>query len=706
MNRTKLFFLFYISLILVFLYVKFLSMPIFAGDTDIWYHLSSGRYISEKGEIPKESYFSFISPAREWTDYYWLFQLIVYKVYLLGQYYGLVMLRFLLFFLATLISLLILFEGRKESADYPLLTIFFVLFLALLTQRYMLLRPHAFSYLFLLFMVYVLEVKKRYAKYLFLLGIAWSNIHGIEYPVMVFLLISYILDVIYERKKEGTSLEKADIRYILPLLFTCTTPFLTPHFFDLMVMPFVPISFAKHYIRELSEFSFSDFASVRIDNFLISYETLILLLFLLALLFLLNGLLKKTLKLRHLLLFLAGLALLSMGKRFAYECFILTLPLVRVSFIRVDFHRLKDEPLKIFIFSFILVSLFLPSLHLKKSLESFPRYPFSFKGLPHGVAIFLNKVNAQGSVLNHPNPGGYLQWLLYPKYRIFMDMEVPFLFTNEDMFVATRIFNFFDHELLKAVIKKYDPSFVIGPISSFGFKRMMERFPDYRMVFFDDSSVLYANIKHYPILVQEFELKKIDPYDMRSIPLESEETKREFERIIRFHPECAIANEYLSRLYLRKNDFESALNYAENIIKAYPESHLGYKIKADILTSMKSYKRAIYYYKKALQFNETPDTLFSLGKVYFEMGEFDHAYKLMVKAINLFSPGINHRDLYYVIKSAILSKKIKEASILFKYGMMMVPKDDKEYIEKYKELLRDLSEYFQGNMQLYGFPAH
>ncbi|MCX7857200.1 MAG: tetratricopeptide repeat protein [Deltaproteobacteria bacterium] len=708
MRYTKLAIFIYLIFFLFILYIQFFRLPIFAGDTDIWYHLNSGRYILEKLKIPKDSYFSFITPSREWVDYYWLFQVVVYGIYSIGEYYGLIILRGILFILATWFIFLFLFGSKKEDGEYPFLTMFFIYMVVLLYSRYTLLRPHDFSYLFLVLFLYILELKKSHVKYLPILGVAWANIHGVVYPVMVFIVIIYVLDLMYEKRKNRLSVGREDIPYVLPLLLTATTPFFTPHFTKLMVMPFVPISFAKHYIQELSTFSFLDFTSLRIEGFLVSYQTVVLILLFLTLMSFVYGLLQKTVRARHIVILFAGLMLLAKGKRFAHECFILAIPLIRSSAVPISFEGLKKESFRIIALAVFLILLIIPPMHFKKIFGSFPRYPFSFKNLPHGITLFLREIDAGGYVLNHPNPGGYLQWMLYPKYKIFMDMQIPFLFMNEDMFVALRIFNFFDQQVTDDLLKTYEPSFIIASIQSGGFKDLMRKFQDYRIVFFDDYYVLYVNRKHYPELVKKFELKKLDPYNLVNLPLESEESetiKSEFENILRFHPECGVANEYLSRLYLKKNELEKALIHAEKLIEAYPDSPQGFMLKGEILKEMKSYKRALVYLERAFKLSQTAEIAFKMGRIYFEMGDYERAYNLMVKSINVFAPFTSYRELYYVIKSAILSNRLREATILFDYGMRMIPKTDKEYLKKYIELMPYISSHLQESMQLYARPS-
>ena len=83
--------------------VHLAAWPILVQDTDIWYHLNSGRYLWTHLALPHDSFFSFVNPPRPLVDYYWLFQATVYGLFSQFGYYGLIALRaaLLLYFAAT-----------------------------------------------------------------------------------------------------------------------------------------------------------------------------------------------------------------------------------------------------------------------------------------------------------------------------------------------------------------------------------------------------------------------------------------------------------------------------------------------------------------------------------------------------------------------------------------------------------------------------
>ena len=73
--------------------VLLLGWPIVKLDTDLWFHLSNGKFLFEHHAIPSRAFFSFLASPREWIDYSWLFQAVVYGLYTWAGYGGLIVLR-------------------------------------------------------------------------------------------------------------------------------------------------------------------------------------------------------------------------------------------------------------------------------------------------------------------------------------------------------------------------------------------------------------------------------------------------------------------------------------------------------------------------------------------------------------------------------------------------------------------------------------
>ena len=56
------------------------ASPILVYDTDLWYHLRHASHLAETGQLVDSTDFSYL-PERPFTNYYWLFQILVLGVF-------------------------------------------------------------------------------------------------------------------------------------------------------------------------------------------------------------------------------------------------------------------------------------------------------------------------------------------------------------------------------------------------------------------------------------------------------------------------------------------------------------------------------------------------------------------------------------------------------------------------------------------------
>jgi tetratricopeptide (TPR) repeat protein len=272
-----------------------------------------------------------------------------------------------------------------------------------------------------------------------------------------------------------------------------------------------------------------------------------------------------------------------------------------------------------------------------------------------------------------------------------MDMEVPFLFTDEDMYVALKVFT--DDQVFNGILKKYDPPFISVPVRTTPFSRIIKKYPQFKPVFFDDREALYVNELRFPTIARAYSLEYIDPFTFsQSVPGLKDNPKAdavaaELERMYRIAPDNRVVNMGLSMIYCHKGDYPKAILHADAIIRNYPESHVGYAFKGDALKSARRYEEAINSYKDALKRSGGLITIHrDIGMIYFEQGQYRKAYDTFIRAANIYSPDTSYKDLYYVIYSAAGANLKKEARVLFHYGVQILPPGDTEWSAKYEEL--------------------
>jgi len=695
LKQQENYYLFYIILLFAYVSYYLVQWPIFAGDTDLWYHLNGGRYILQHGgAIPRDSsFFSFMTPPREWVDYYWLFQVLVYKIYTFSGYYGLIFLRTIIFLATIFIIYLILNRGIKNKPDlYTILL--FSLYMLILLPRFHLIRPHIFSYLFIALFIFIIELKPKYLFLLPFIAVSWTNLHGIEYPVMLLIALSYMAEFIFSHIISRTHINKNDLFFVVPLILSISAVFCTPHGAQLTWVPFIPTGFASLYINEIAHIKPEELFTFQIVKMTFAYGTVFNILFFVSCIAAITSLFNWNRKIGRFLIFAGGIVLLMKASRFRYECALLSLPILKDVLSEMcrefQFRRNIFRPVGAVA---VIIAMLITVLTLKNSSIDLPKYPFSHRNLPEGICTFLNKITeAKGTVFNHPNHGGYLQWMLYPKYKIFMDMEIPFLFINEDMFVVNNAFS--TETGLRGIVEKYHPSFIIAPIWNNKFKGLIAKYPEYRIVFFDETSILYVDKKQSPKIADEYELKEIDAYSIININISSimsekrdERVLKELSRLNNIYSGCILTNQLMAHLYIKKKDYAKSILYSENIIKNYPESTIGYKLRADALKDMGKYENAISEYKKAIDRTVNKVEIYrEIGAIYMKQQKYAKAYDTLKMITDPFSSATDYITMYDVCLAAILSGNQRDAEILFQYANALVPPENKEWIAKFIKL--------------------
>jgi len=378
----------------------FLVWPIVSfGSTDMWYHLNGGRYFFENGKIPQSGFFSFIAESRKWPNYYWLFQVFLYQLFTFGDYYALVIFRAFLY-LATVI-VIAFFLLRDETDDRRLLyfLILFTLFTYGLLQRYFVaVRPHAFSYLFIPLFLYLIEYKSRFLLALPLLAILWSNLHGIEYPVIFLISGAYLFEFLIGRRKGKAPLPKDMFFFVVPLVLTLWAVLINPLGFSLLQVPLHIPEYQFEYILELKSITFEDFFAFKLYPFSELVVATFKVLILVACFGCIKGIFLRKIRISHLLLFAGGMFLLTQAERFRYEAILLSLPLLKFN----PLYSPTRHPLQISNKIVVGISLFIVLVSLAFFGQIFGlrgRYPFSDTRFPQGAVAFLNHIRSGGRVL-------------------------------------------------------------------------------------------------------------------------------------------------------------------------------------------------------------------------------------------------------------------------------------------------------------------
>lgn len=671
--------------------------PIVVGDTDVWFHLSYGKYVFDHHAVPSHSYFSFLDPPAKFVHQSWLFSVVAYWIHSHAGYLGLILLRSAAYLVTVALILRSLLLSQPRGRANAWTAFVFAVCCLTLIPRGTLVRPHLVTYGLIAAFLFILEHRPRRALWLPVLGVLWSNLHGITYPVMALICLAYGAEIMVAQRK-GSAPVPADQRALFAsLILTLATPFANPHHVRLLALPFAPMGYESSFTMELAPLSVGQLLSFGIVGLAPSYQTVFNVLLCSAGLSVIAAVTSRRARVSHLLLCLGGALLLIRGVRFMNEFMLLSLPLLSASPpVQLNLApRLASKPVRVVVAGLLML---MPALLLRATFRHRPAYPLSTRNLPQGVVTFLTRIDAGGALLNFPNSGGYLRWMLYPKHQIFMDMEI---FDTQAFHLALHAFR--DPEALRKTLTRYDPSFITVPLTFGGFPELLQPFPEYVPVFFDDTEALYVNARQYPAIARQHALRDVDPFQLIGQPIDAflaEERTRgprlaELQRLLAIYPECGLINQLMALASNHDQAYEQALPFADAVIRTFPESPTGYLVKGDSLRGLKRFREAVTSYRAALARsgegagrNQIEK---QIGWSLLDAGRPREAYRVLKHAVDVFAPETSLEDAYRFGVAARLAgeRKIAEAVLVF-LQEFKVPPEDAEWAEKIRTQLAEV----------------
>ncbi len=156
MNKQKAFKAAFFILFFVFTFALF-SVEI--RDSDFWWHLKTGEYISATGDLPSTDPFAYTSLTKDPVNpeskrikfilrQYWLAQLIFYWIYSLFSFQGIILMRASIL---TLLIFLVYRSVRREGVGLYFSIALMVPAVLVFSSNFTGERPQLFSFLFLFF---------------------------------------------------------------------------------------------------------------------------------------------------------------------------------------------------------------------------------------------------------------------------------------------------------------------------------------------------------------------------------------------------------------------------------------------------------------------------------------------------------------------------------------------------------------------------
>jgi len=156
------------------------------NDPDFFWHLATGRWIAEHGELPQTDPFAYTTSLKAQEEFYrakiiltqyWLANLLQYGIFSLAGFNGIIGLRVLIFVLTLLV---IGVHLRKKELDVTAAVLLLLPFLFIF-RPYIGDRPNQMTFLLLALFMYLADAAKRGEKKGYLLPVVfavWANMHG------------------------------------------------------------------------------------------------------------------------------------------------------------------------------------------------------------------------------------------------------------------------------------------------------------------------------------------------------------------------------------------------------------------------------------------------------------------------------------------------------------------------------------------------
>lgn len=245
-----------IGLLLVFIMAA--RSPI---DSDMWWHLSAGRWMVEHGSILLKDVFSYTRPGETWISQAWLSEVILFLFYRIGGLKG------MSFFTASLavLSLSLLYP---RMSGHSLFKGFLLVLLAPVAGMVWSPRPQMFSLALLALLAILLDqyaTGRQKKMWLVLpLFILWSNLHAgyaLGLILMGAVIAGAILDHVLGRENETISYRQTGL-LALWMTGAWAVTAINPNGVKTWLIPFITVNIGS--LQELiSEWASPDFHDPR-----------------------------------------------------------------------------------------------------------------------------------------------------------------------------------------------------------------------------------------------------------------------------------------------------------------------------------------------------------------------------------------------------------------------------------------------------------
>ena len=442
------------------------------NGTDLWWHLATGRWISQHRSFPAQDPFSFTAHSK-WVIDSWLSDVVLYQW---SQLFGLYSLVYWKWILIVAIFLLLAKVCRRVSHE-QVAGFFAAIFAATVAQPFLDIRPHLFSLLCLVLLFLIVLDAKRSSRsrfvLLFALFLLWANLHaGVVLGVL-------LLPVLLARDYFHAAKRKAAIALTAGAwLITLANPNGTGVYRQSLVYA---LRFDDPFRARIAEWQ-APFVPGGVFSPLYPVA---LFLFAAAAVLLLGR------KSRKRFIPLIGIGvftlLLSLQSRRLIPAFAICIAPALAAAV-APFSRKWVKQLPAFALPVVLAGI------AAFVLWRYPLQPRVFHHLtteytfPAETVNFIETNDLSGNIFAYYNWGGYLHWRIPGQMKVFIDARASAVFERATFRDYVKIFS--EEPGWEAIIQRTPVEYLLWPIEKESLYRALLRSNQWRFVYRDAISVL------------------------------------------------------------------------------------------------------------------------------------------------------------------------------------------------------------------------
>jgi hypothetical protein len=479
-------------------------------DIDLWWHLSSGKYFVHARAFMDSDPFTFPEPEEDTSGItslngYWLGQVILYGFYGLFGYHGLIFLRASLLVGALLVAS---FTARRLGAPRSA-SLVFVAICGTLLVYFTGVRPQLFSFLLVPVVFLMLEeLRAGLGKgrvpwgpvlLLCLLMLLWASLHRgflIGVAIIVVYATTETLVSVFRREQPSKALVSLWLIVLAATAVTLVNPNHYLSYLDLVRL-----------VHKTKEWRSTEFLPpLTLARAYGLYFPLYW--FLVATVSTLLILSRKSMRMSHaaLVVFLTGISLSSY--RFIPFFLLLASPVAlsrTAGFLegRRRLGRAVQGAAFVLLVTVVVQAFFGYDGSLGGSIKD----PIRSGRVPEKAAAFVLDKQPAGNIFNHYDWGGYLEWTLYPDYKVYIDGRS----------VSARAFRDYTHMLWtrdasRMLLDRYGIRTVImmptNPVSGepYAMLDFLRDDPQWHLVYRDAISVIYVRGRENKDIIYKFSM--------------------------------------------------------------------------------------------------------------------------------------------------------------------------------------------------------